>query len=113
MNKQKTPIIEVKAHGVEVDANDATRVRAHIARALRPFSAHIRSVIVRLTDLNGPRGGDADLECRIVVDGIFPPVVVSERAGSAGAAIDVAADRVSRAVARVIGRHRTQMRRFG
>ena len=105
--------IEVKAHGVEVGALEAAYVRSQLGRALKPFQSHVRHVTVRLTDLNGPRGGDSDMECRVVVEGAFPSVVLSERAVGVTVAIDVAADRVSHAVARAIGRSRTHLRRMG
>ena len=98
---------------VSIDGAEAAYFRIHLSRSLRQFKSLIRGVTVRLTDLNGPRGGDSDIECRVVVDGSFPTVIVSERAPSAAAAIDVAADRVGHAVARAIGRVRTQARRFG
>ena len=105
--------VEVRGHSVELGSAEASYVRIQLARSLKQFSSHLRAVTVRITDLNGPRGGDSDLECRVVVDGDFPTVVVSERAASVAAAIDIAADRVSRTVARAIGRARTQARRLG
>jgi putative sigma-54 modulation protein len=100
--------IEVRSRGVELNGDAANSVRRHLTRALRRFESHIRGVIVRLSDLNGPKGGSADIECRVVVDGNFPTVIVSERGASGAAAIDVAAERVNHAVARAIGRARTR-----
>ncbi len=111
--KKQNLRIEVRARGVEIHGAEADYVRTHLARSLRQFTSHLRGVIVRLTDLNGPRGGGSDIECRVVVDGNFPTVIVSERAASGAAAIDVAAERVNTAVARAIGRMRTQTLRFG
>lgn len=106
-----TSRIDVRAHGLELDGGHSVYARTHLSRALRPFRGQVHTVSVRLTDLNGPRGGGADLECRIVVTGTFPTVVISERAPSLNIAIDIAADRASHAVARAIGRMHT--RRLG
>jgi putative sigma-54 modulation protein len=111
--KQRHIRIEVKGHALGLSSYETSYVRMQLSRSLKQFSLHLRNVTVRITDLNGPRGGDSDLECRVVVDGDFPTVVVSERAESVTAAIDVAADRASHTVARAIGRVRTQARRLG
>ena len=53
-----------------LNLDSSPALRAHVERrlgfALRRFGDRVRSVTVRLADLNGPRGG-VDKECRIVM----------------------------------------------
>lgn len=69
---------------------------------------HLSRVTVRLTDENGPRGGE-DKRCRIRVefDGA-PEVLIEDTESDLYVAIDRAADRASRSVARRIERQREQ-----
>ena len=71
---------------------------------------HINRVVVRLSDVNGPRGG-ADKRChiRIVLAGI-PSVVVEDTEADLYAAIDRACDRARRTVVRRIDRQLTLIR---
>jgi ribosomal subunit interface protein len=85
---------------------DAIRhhVRRRVDFAIGRFATRISRVTVRLSDVNGPRGG-VDKECRIHVrlDG-HGPIVVTELAEDMYASIDLACGRVGRVVARKIGR---------
>jgi ribosome-associated translation inhibitor RaiA len=110
MNQNKLNI-SVKVHKAAVSTMETAYVRTQLGRALKQFQPHVRNLTVWLTDLNGPRGGDSDLECRVVIDGDFPTVVVTERAATVAAAIDLASDRVSQTIARHLGRMRTLARR--
>ena len=70
----------------------------------------IRRVAVRLSDINGPRGG-VDKRCRIqVVLPCLPDVVIEDIDRDMYAAIDRAANRASRAVARKLARQRVRER---
>ena len=73
-------------------------------------SGHINQVVVRLSDVNGPRGG-ADKCChiRIVLAGI-PNVVVEDTEVDMYAAIDRACDRARRTVVRKIDRQLSLIR---
>jgi len=87
----------------------------HIARRLQfaigRFSARVRRVRVRLSDVNGPRGG-VDMLCRldVAVDGV-DPIVITEVAEDMYAAIDNACGRAGRVVARRVQRLRDGRRR--
>lgn len=62
---------------------------------------------MRLTDVNGPRGG-IDKHCVIEVRGpALVPIVIRERDADLYAAIDRAAERVDRTVARRLSRNQT------
>lgn len=68
--------------------------------ALSPTSSKVRSVLVRLTDENGPKGG-IDKRCSIrVVLHEAPIVVVTQDETDIYCAIDRAADRVGRTLSR-------------
>ena len=87
-----------------------TVLREHIERRIR-FSLdwakyHVRKVSVRLSDLNGPRGGE-DKRCYIQVT--IPggaDVVIEDTEADLYVAIDRAADRAGRTLARRVERQR-------
>jgi len=104
--------IEIQAHGFEV----TEALRAHVAKrleaALAPFKRHVRRVVARLADENGPRGG-YDKTCRIGVSvGGAPDVFTADTRPDLYAAIDSAADRLAAALARRLHRRR-DLRRIG
>ena len=85
-------------------------LRAHVERrlafALGPHRGQVRSVTVLLDDVNGPRGG-VDKRCRIFVQlDASRDVRLAQLDPSLYAAIDRAADRARRAVARKLARRR-------
>lgn len=85
-------------------------VREYIRRrflfALDRFGSKIRSLKVRLIDVNGPRGG-IDKECAVVVNlSEGGTLAVSGAACEAYVAIDATAERVKRAVGRAVHRRR-------
>jgi putative sigma-54 modulation protein len=96
--------LQVRIRGTTV--SDAFRARAErcLGFALRRFARRVDRVSVWLIDVNGPRGG-IDKCCRIAVR-LRPmgSAFVTERASDAYAALDRAAGRAGRAVARRIGR---------
>jgi ribosomal subunit interface protein len=67
----------------------------------------IQRIIVRLSDINGPRGGE-DKRCQLqVVLAGLPDVVVEDTEASLYFAIDRAADRAGRTVMRKLNRKQT------
>jgi ribosomal subunit interface protein len=76
--------------------------------ALGRFSKRLPVVIVRLMDENGPKGG-VDKRCQVMLS--MPPatsMMVDEVHADLYTAIDLAADRASRAVTRELGRRRAK-----
>lgn len=75
----------------------------HLEFALGRFRSRIRSVTVRLADVNGPRGG-VDKTCLVTIrlDASKRLIVIEETDADAVVAIDRATDRASRAVARAL-----------
>jgi ribosomal subunit interface protein len=89
-------------------------LRGHVERrlgfALSTRDDHILRITVRLSDINGPRGG-ADKCCHIqVVLPHLPDVVIEDTEANLYAAIDRAADRAGRTVGRRLARHRDKGR---
>ncbi|MEN8206414.1 MAG: HPF/RaiA family ribosome-associated protein [Pseudomonadota bacterium] len=89
-------------------------LRSHTERrlgfALSARDDHIQRVIVRLSDINGPRGG-ADKCCHIQVAlAHLPDVVIEDTEADLYAAIDRAAGRAGRTVGRRLVRKRIKGR---
>ena len=89
-------------------------LRSHAERRLR-FALtccddHIQRVVMRLSDINGPRGG-ADKLChlQVVLDGL-PDVVVEDIEADLYIAIDRATDRAERTLLRKIDRQQTLLK---
>lgn len=102
--------IDIQSRGFSLtDAlHNYTQRRLHFAMSY--CSDHINRLVVRLSDVNGPRGG-ADKRCRIeiVLAGI-PNVVVEDIEVDMYAAIDRACDRARRTVVRRVDRQLTLIR---
>jgi len=102
---------------IDIEARDfplTDALRSHAERRLRSAltccGEHIRRVAMRLSDVNGPRGG-ADKRCRLqVVLAGLPDVVVEDTEGDLYVAIDRATDRAGRTLVRKIDRRQTLLR---
>ena len=97
---------------VEIHSRDfsLTRaMRAHIERrlgfALKAGYEHVKRVLVRLSDVNGPRGGN-DKRCQLEVLLPGQTVVVKDTRADLYVAIDRAASRARHGVKRWMGRRR-------
>ena len=83
-------------------------LRSHAERRLRfaltRADNHVRKIIVRLSDINGPRGGeDKCCKLQVLLAGL-PDVVVEDIEADLYFAIDRAADRAGRTVMRKLDR---------
>jgi len=102
--------IDIKAH--DFPLTDA--LRSHAERRLRSAltccGEHIRRVAMRLSDINGPRGG-SDKRChlQVVLTGL-PDLVVEDTEADLYVAIDRAADRAGRTLVRKIERRQTLLK---
>ena len=90
-------------------------LRNHAERRLRSALTccvqRIRKLAVRLSDVNGPRGG-VDKRCRLQVVLVgLPDVVVEDTQADLYVAIDRAADRAGRTLVRKIERREALLRR--
>jgi len=81
----------------------APLARRRLEFALGRFGARVRSLTVRLADLNGPRGG-LDKHCLVAIRLTSPRrlIVVEDTDAEAEVAIGRAADRAARTVARAV-----------
>ena len=89
-------------------------IRKHVEKRLgfldRSHLSHVKQVLVRLSDINGPRGGD-DKQCQINVHlPGEPSVVIEETRSDLYTAIDRATQRVSHAINRRLGKRKTRKR---
>lgn len=98
---------------IDIQARDFSltkALRGHIRRrlyfSLSTRADHIQRVIVRLSDTNGPRGGE-DKRCQIQVRlPHLPDVVIEDTELNLYTAIDRAADRAGRTVGRRLSKRR-------
>ena len=105
--------IDIQARNFSLTNALSGHVKRRLAFALSSRDVHIQRVMVRLSDINGPRGG-ADKCCHIQV--VLPQladVVIEDTEVDLYAAIDRAADRAGRTVGRRLARHRDRARHTG
>lgn len=96
------PDVEVRA-GRDVPAAVANRSRRKVALALGRLARHVRTVRVRLTDTNGAARGGLDKQCVVAIRLAGHPrlLVIEDIDRDWQTAIDRAADRAARSLARV------------
>ena len=97
--------IDIQARNFSLTDALRTHVRRRLGFALAGNADHIQRVVVRLSDINGPRGG-ADKCCHVqVVLRHLPEVVIQDTEADFTVAIYRALDRAGRTVARDLARH--------
>ncbi|MBF0263733.1 MAG: HPF/RaiA family ribosome-associated protein [Gammaproteobacteria bacterium] len=80
--------------------------------ALANKSEHIHRINMRLSDINGPKGG-SDKRCHLLISlNGLPDVVIEDVQTDIYTAIDFACDRASRTVVRKIGRKQSHKRQL-
>ena len=102
--------IDIQSRGFSLTEalHNCTQRRLHFSMSY--CSDHINRVVVRLSDVNGPRGGkDKCCHIQIILAGISN-VVVEDTEVDMYAAIDRAIDRARRTVARRVDRQLTLIR---
>ena len=105
--------IDIRANGFTL----TEAIREHAARRLRfaltRVDAHVRWVAMHLGDVNGPRGGwDKRCRVRVMLKG-RPDVVIDDVEKDLYVAIDRAANRAGRSVARSVIRQNAIMTTAG
>lgn len=101
-------IIQSKGFELTQALQDYTHKR--LSYAVSFASEYIQRITVRLSDINGPRGGE-DKRCKLVLkmQGM-PSVVIEDTESNLYAAIDRAVERAGRTLARALKRkHMYQM----
>jgi putative sigma-54 modulation protein len=92
--------IQVRHHNLELTPKLLEHIHRRLGFALARFSSHVRNVIVRLEDLNGPKGGVA-IECRIELRTAWNSRIrIEERDQDAFVAVARAVERAGRALQR-------------
>jgi ribosome-associated translation inhibitor RaiA len=98
--------IDIRFRGLQASPALRDHARERIRIQLDRFTREIRSVIVRITDVNGPRGGQ-DMTCLVTVSGRrFSTLALTETSDNGFAGINAAIDRAAQAVTRRIARSR-------
>jgi ribosome-associated translation inhibitor RaiA len=102
--------IDIQSRGFKLTDALFGYAQRRLLYALTYCSGHVNRVVIRLSDINGPRGG-ADKRCHIqVVLAGIPDVVVEDTEVNLYDAIDRAIDRVRRSVVRKVDRQFTLSR---
>ena len=102
--------MELSVRGLNFDLTDAIlgHVRRRLAECLSHYAPRLRSVTARVSDVNGPRGG-LDKRCHIEVRGPgFGTACVDAVDPDLYRAVDRAAARLRKQLARELGRHRSR-----
>ncbi|TRZ70667.1 MAG: HPF/RaiA family ribosome-associated protein [Rhodocyclaceae bacterium] len=98
--------IDIQASGFNLTDGLREHTERRLHYALSWASDDLRKVVVRLSDINGPRGGN-DKRCRIQIPfSGGADVVIEDTEADLYVAIDRAADRTERAVVRRMERMR-------
>lgn len=101
--------IDLRTKKLRVGPELRGAVERRLGFALDRFEQRIQRVVVRLEDVNGPRGGDDKL-CRIEVHLRGSGTIrVRARADAVVPAVDAAAHRAGQAIARWVVRERTTL----
>jgi len=102
--------IEIQARNFPLTLALRRHVKRRLDFALSTRYEHIQRIQVRLSDINGPRGGK-DKCCHIQVTlPRLADVVIEDTESNLYVAIDHAAERTSRTIARRLGRKRDNSR---
>jgi ribosome-associated translation inhibitor RaiA len=101
--------VEIRTRGIAVVPELRERVERRASFALDRFADRIARVVVRVGDVNGPRGG-VDQRCQVEVKlRSGASVRVAHTAHDAGTAIDQAIHRAANAIGRTLRRERQAM----
>ena len=102
--------IDIQTRGFPLTAAMRRHAERRMRFALTCCDDHIHRVVMRLSDINGPRGG-ADKRCQLqVVLAGQPDVVIEDTEADLYVAIDRATDRAGRTLVRKVDRRQTLLR---
>jgi len=91
--------------GKHIPEHAADLLRRRLEFALSRFSARVRQVSARVADRNGPRGGiDKSCVVTLLLERSTRPIVIEDSDVDPMVAIDRAAERAGRTVARALAR---------
>ena len=102
--------IDIQARSFTLTKSLREHVQQKIVSSLSCCEEHIQRVVIHLSDINGPRGGE-DKHCHIqVVLAGLPDVIIEDTEEEMYAAIDLATSRAGHTVTRKIKRQKTLLR---
>jgi putative sigma-54 modulation protein len=105
--------IDVRCRGLETSDSFREHIRRRVHFQMSRFGGAVRSVVVRIGDINGPKGG-ADKRCQVTLRGSrLGPLTIEDLSADVYSALDTALERAVRAVGRDIERKRTARRENG
>jgi len=105
--------IKIQAQSFSLTSALQDHIQRRLRFALTSGANHIQRVMVRLSDINGPRGGqDKRCHIQVVLKGM-PDVVTDDTESNLYAAISRAIGRANRSVARRLRRRQTLRRNGG
>ena len=97
--------VDIQALGFKLTNGLREQTERRLRLALGSASSHVRSVAIRLSDDNGPRGGvDKRCSIRARLDRAAPLVVIEQQDADLYVAIDRATDRLGRTIFRRLAR---------
>jgi len=100
--------IDLQSRDLIVTYSLREHVNKRLKFALSTFNEYILKVIVRLSDINGPKGGiDQHCHLQVVLIGM-PDVVIEDTEENLYVAVVSAAQRANQAVVRKIKRHKSR-----
>ena len=98
--------IVIQARGFDLSAGLREHVERRLHFALDWAQYHVSRIVVSLSDIHGPRGGeDKRCQIRVAMDGA-PEVAIDDTESDLYLAIDRAVDRVGRTLSRRLARQR-------
>lgn len=92
---------QIRSQTLDLPAPMREHARVRVREALQRFADRVESVVVRIDDLNGPRGG-VDKSCRLAVRGPKLSLIVEHRHADPQEALTRALRRIARTLARRI-----------
>ena len=102
--------IDILARDFSLTEALTSHIRYRLGTALNKLEDQIQRVRVRLSDINGPRGGE-DKQCQLqVVMDQLPDIIIEDIESDMYFAIDRAAERAGRTVGRRVARQRSLSR---
>jgi len=102
--------IDIQARHFTLTNALRSHIEHRIRLALTCCDDHIQRVMVRLSDINGPRGGvDKHCHIQIVLAGL-PDIVIEDTEADMYVAINRASDRAGRTLVRKINRQQTLLK---
>lgn len=99
--------IDIRGQNLELTDVERDHIMKRVEFAVGHVKNQVRKVMVRVSDQNGPKGGD-DKRCKVVAE-MLPSgsVVVEDDAAELLVAVDRAADRLGHAVEREADRQQS------